>query len=282
MNLTRRNLIAGLGGTAVAGGIGAAVYGEVTDGGDESPSALVAGSLLSVASQVPGATVEAHGSVAVRQLIRDGLRDPDAVALADPRLFEGIALEVTMFATNALVVAYNPESEHADAIRDDWTSAVQRSPVAVGRTDPAVDPLGYRTVMALDLAARDDLLDADRTLDNARILPETDLANVLERGDLDAAFVYRNMAVERDLPHVSLPDRIDFSSPAAADSYARAAYDLDDRTVRGRPIRYAATALTDAGQSWIDRLTGGHERLRTAGFGVPESYPERRGLGGGE
>ncbi|WP_193767646.1 extracellular solute-binding protein [Halorientalis pallida] len=276
--MTRRNLLVGLGGTAVAGGIGVAVYGTVAEDGDRTPSVLVAGSLLSVASQVSGATVEAHGSVAVRRLIRDGLRDPDGVALADPRLFDGIADRVTAFATNALVIAYNPDSAHADRIRDDWTSAVQRSVVDVGRTDPAVDPLGYRTVMALDLAAEAGLLDADQTLDNARILPETDLSNVLERGDLDAAFVYRNMAIERDLPYVSLPDRIDFSSPDAADSYARASYDLDDRTVRGRPIRYAATALTDAGQPWIDRLTGGRERLRTAGFGVPESYPERHGI----
>ncbi|MFB6084172.1 MAG: extracellular solute-binding protein [Halorientalis sp.] len=279
MDLTRRSLLVGLGGTAVAGGFGTAVYGGVTADGDRTPSALVAGSLLSVATRVPGATVEAHGSVAVRRLIRDGLREPDAVALADPRLFEGIVDRVRTFATNALVVAYNPGSTHADAVREDWARALQRPAVDVGRTDPAVDPLGYRTVMMLRLAAEEDLLDADRALDNARILPEADLANVLERGDLDAAVVYRNMAVERDLPSVSLPDRIDFSSPAAADSYARVSYDLGDRTVRGRPIRYGATALTDAGRPWIDRLVSGHERLREAGFGVPESYPNTRGVG---
>jgi molybdate/tungstate transport system substrate-binding protein len=279
MDLTRRDLLVGLGSTAVAGGLGAAVYGSVAGGADRTPSALVAGSLLGVATEVPGATVEAHGSVAVRQLVRGDLRDPDAVALADPRLFEGLATQVTAFATNALVVAYNPDAAHADAVREDWAGAVQRSAVGVGRTDPAVDPLGYRTVMLLRLASEEGLLDADRALENARLLPETDLANVLERGDLDAAFVYRNMAVERDLPYVSLPDRIDFSSPAAADSYARAAYDLDDRTVRGQPIRYAATALTDAGQPWIDRLTGGRTRLDEAGFGVPESYPDRLVLG---
>ncbi|AQL43893.1 hypothetical protein BV210_14790 [Halorientalis sp. IM1011] len=279
MNLTRRDLLVGMGTTTVAGGIGTAVYGGVAHDGAQKPSALVAGSLLSVASGVPGASVEAHGSVAARQLVRDGLRDPDAVALADPRLFEGIATEVTAFATNALVVAYNPDSAHEAAIRSDWARAVQRSAVAVGRTDPAVDPLGYRTVMALRLAADEESLDADRALAESRILPETDLANVLERGDLDAAFVYRSMAVERDLPYVSLPDRIDFSAPAAADSYARASYDLGDRTVRGTPIRYAATALTDAGRDWVERLTGGRERLREAGFGVPESYPAPSGVG---
>lgn len=279
MDLTRRSLFVGLGTTAVAGGLGTAVYGRVTDDAERTPSALVAGSLLGVATAVPGATVEARGSVAARQLVRDDLRDPDAIALADPRLFEGIAAEPTAFATNALVVAYDPDSAYAGAIRSDWARAVQRSAVAVGRTDPAIDPLGYRTVMALRLAAEEGLLDADRTLDEARKLPETDLANVLERGDLDAALVYRSMAVERDLPYVSLSDRIDFSSQAAADSYARASYDLGDRTVEGTPIRYAAAALTDAGRDWVDRLTGGHGRLRDAGFGVPESYPASSGFG---
>jgi molybdate/tungstate transport system substrate-binding protein len=273
MNLTRRNLLVGLGGTAVAGGVGATVYGSVAESEGRTPSALVAGSLLSVAAQVSGARVEAHGSVAARQLLRDGLRSPDAVALSDPRLFEGLATQVTAFATNALVVAYNPDSTHADAVREDWAATVQRSGVEVGRTDPDTDPLGYRTVMMLRLAAEAGLVDADRALDRARVLPETDLANVLERGDLDAAFVYRNMAVERDLPYVSLPDRIDFSSPAAADSYAGATYDLTDRTIRGQPIRYAATALTDAGRDWVRRLVDGRERLHAAGFGVPEPYP---------
>ncbi|WP_335999194.1 extracellular solute-binding protein [Halorientalis halophila] len=271
--LTRRSVLTGIGGTAVVGGLGAAVYGGSTAGGEERPSALVAGSLLRVAKQVPGASVEAHGSVAVRQLIRDGLREPDAVALADPRLFAGLAPDVTAFATNALVLAYNPDSPHAAALRDDWAGTVQQSGVEIGRTDPAVDPLGYRTVMALVLAAEDGLLSADRALANARQFPETELGNVLERGDLDAAFVYRNMAVERDLPTVGLPESIDFSTPAAADSYARATYALDDRTVRGRPIQYAATALTDAGEAWIDRLVSGGTRLRESGFAVPETYP---------
>jgi len=283
MELTRRGLLATVGGATVAGVTGLSFSGG-TGADDERTTALVAGSLLEVANQVPGATVEAHGSAAVRRLILDGHRDPDAVALADPTLFEGISSEATLFATNSLVLAYNPASDAADSIERDWRAAVQQPDVSVGRTDPDLDPLGYRTVMALELAANRPDLDADRVLANTTVVPETELLNVLEGGQLDAAFAYRNMAVQRDLPAASLPTWMNFSDPEAADQYGQVTYDLGDKTVRGAPIRYGATALTEAGQTWIDRLVTGTDRLDRMGFSVPQSYPDRdrsvEGFGG--
>ncbi|MFD1587373.1 extracellular solute-binding protein [Halorientalis brevis] len=275
MELSRRALLGTIGGATIAGVTGVTLYGEVGRETEDRTTALVAGSLLAVANEVPGATVEAHGSAAVRRLILDGHRDPDAVALADPTLFEGISSDATLFATNSLVLAYNPESDVADDIRRDWQAAVQDPDVGVGRTDPDLDPLGYRTVMALELAANRTDIDADRVLANATTVPETDLLNVLEGGELDAAFAYRNMAVQRDLPAVSLPTWMNFSDPEAADQYGQVTYDLGDKTVRGAPIRYGATALTEAGQSWIERLVTGTERLERMGFSVPQSYPDR-------
>jgi molybdate/tungstate transport system substrate-binding protein len=272
--LTRRTFLGGVGATSLG------IAGVVAAGRDDTPSsdaethALVAGSLLHVADSVPGATVEAHGSAAVRRLILDGMRRPDAVALADPRLFEGIADRASLFATNALVLAYAPGTDVGAALERDWT-AIASSDVTVGRTDPDVDPLGYRTVMALRLAASAFDVDAEAVLAASHVAPETDLMNVLENGGVDAAFAYRNMAIQRDLPFVSLPDRIDFSNPAFADAYADATYELDGQTLRGAPIRYGATALTDAGTQWIDRLVTDRGRLREAGFVVPDAYPAR-------
>ncbi|SDM61865.1 molybdate/tungstate transport system substrate-binding protein [Halogranum gelatinilyticum] len=272
MARTRRQILrvagGGLGLTA-AGAVGfRATRGDATgDTAADDVDALVAGSLLVLADSVPGATVEAHGSLTVRNLVVDGARDPDVLALADPTLFEGIADEVTLFATNALVIAYNPDSAAADAIATDWREALARDDVRIGRTDPKADPLGYRTVFALDLADRPDLLE------HSSIFPETALMQTLETGKLDAAFVYRNMAVEHDLPFVELPPELDFSDPAFADEYAQASLDLPGRTVRGAPIRYGATALTDAGESWLDALVSDTDRLREHGFTVPESYP---------
>ncbi|SEO22678.1 molybdate/tungstate transport system substrate-binding protein [Halogranum amylolyticum] len=248
----------------------------VTGGPRESQTtparALVAGSLLVLADDVAGADVEAHGSLTARNLVVDGARDPDVLALADPDLFSGITAETTLFATNALVLAYDPESRYADAIADDWATGLAREGVRVGQTDPKADPLGYRTVLAMRLAD-DRGLAAAELLDDSLVFPETALMRTLEAGKIDAAFVYENMAVEHDLPFVDLPPAIDFSDPARVDTYATVSLDLPDRTVRGAPIRYGVTALTDAGAAWADSLATDRDRLRDHGFTVPDDYP---------
>ncbi|WP_439026505.1 extracellular solute-binding protein [Haloarchaeobius sp. DT45] len=267
---TRRRTLQALAATSTAGLLGSAVYGQLT-ASDDAPTALVAGSLLTVAANTEGASIEAHGSATVAHLLRDDLRHPDAVALADPALFRGITDEFTLFATNALVLTYDPASEHVTEIQQDWREAVRNPQVEIGRTDPKLDPLGYRTVMALQLA---DGLDADTVLDDSRIFAETGLLNALEAGGIDAAFTYRSMAKERDLPSVDLPEAIDFSDPSRAESYATVSYDLPAQTVQGAPIRYGVVALTPAGEPWVDRLVGTPSRLLEAGFTVPEQYPK--------
>jgi molybdate/tungstate transport system substrate-binding protein len=239
------------------------------DGTSVPASVLAAGSLQQVATRVGDARVEAHGSVACRRLLRDGLRDPDAVALADPRLFEGVAKRVTCFATNALVVAVGPDSPAAS--HDDWRALLADRDLSIGRTDPERDPLGYRTVMALELADR---LDADSLLDRTTVHPETGLLRTLEAGGIDAAFAYWNMAVEHDLPFLELPDSIDFSNPELADEYATVEFDLGEETVVGSPIQYAASGRTERGRRWVRELASSGDALRDAGFGVPDEYPE--------
>ncbi|WP_266077692.1 extracellular solute-binding protein [Haladaptatus caseinilyticus] len=263
--MERRRFLRYAGGSLVLGS-GVA---SVTFAGNDGTSALVAGSLQRLASNVGSASVEAHGSVAARRLIVSGAREPDAVALADPTLLSGLSARASLFATNALVIAYDPESPFAEEVERKWRSAMRREQIVVGRTDPDRDPLGYRTVMALELAGERDLLG------KIRVVPETGLLRSLEGGAFDAVFAYRNMAVEHGLPFVTLPDELDFSNPEFGDHYATASVELPKRTVRGAPIRYAATALTEAGKPWVEQLVSGRRRLRSAGFSVPASYPTR-------
>lgn len=277
MEATRRAVLGGLG-TMAVGATGATVYGGFTSDRAGTPTALVAGSLLEVASSVEGGEVEAHGSAAARRLVLDGLRDPDAVALADPRLFDGLSQTATLFATNSLVIAYDQSSPHASALQDDWQRALSREGMRVGRTDPDLDPLGYRTVMALRLAETRTAVDADEVLEGTQVVPETEVLNLLEAGELDAAFVYGNMADQRGLPSVSLPTWLNFSDPSAADRYRQVSYELPDVTVRGAPIRYGVVARTRAGQSWVDDLVSDQSRLESFGFTVPEPYPKRNQL----
>ncbi len=275
----RRFLRLGVGAT-LGGGVAVSVGGSLYNAyahpdQRDSPSALVAGSLLSVAEDVPGASIEAHGSVTARQFVIDGIRNPDVLALADPLLFRGLTETMTLFATNALCLAYNPDSAHAEAIHSDWSLALLNEDVSVGRTDPETDPLGYRTVLALELAERFGIAQRE-ILDNSLVFPETLLLRNVEAGAVDAAFVYRSMAEEHEIPYIDLPMRIDFSSPEYAKTYASVELELEDRTVRGAPIRYAAATLTPAGNDWLTKLVTGTERLRNHGFTVPSQYPLQR------
>ncbi|NHN58852.1 solute-binding protein [Halorussus sp. JP-T4] len=269
---------AGLLALGSAAGAGALVARSGTGANDPGAAAnvLVAGSLQGVAGEIGDVSVEAHGSVACRRLLADGLRDPDAVALADPGLFAGLSERATCFATNALVIAVAPDSPAADYApdeADDWRGLLADESLALGRTDPERDPLGYRTVMALRLA---DDVDAEAVLARISVFPETGLLRTLEAGGVDAAFAYRNMAVEHDLPYVDLPDAVDFSDPDRVDEYARASVALDDRTVTGAPVRYAARGRTERGREWVRAVASARETLTGAGFGVPERYPVER------
>ena len=273
--VTRRQVVSGLfGGTAV-GALGVTALSLGGGGNDGRVTALVAGSLLGVAEAVGDATVEAHGSAAVRQLVRDGAREPDAVAVADPRLLAGIAETGRLFATNELALAYDPGSAYAGWLRSDWTTALTAADIRIGRTDPAVDPLGYRTVMALRLADESGV-DGQAVLNRSSIHPETEITNLVDGGSLDCAFVYESMAVERGLPAVDLPPELDCSDPDMADRYDSVAVEVDGERLPGTPIRYAATALTERGTDWVERLVTGHSRLKQRGFSVPAEYPQRR------
>lgn len=270
--MRRRTIL--LSGVALAGGaLGVRVTGS---GEGEKTTALVAGSLQTVADEVSGATTEAHGSLAAAELVRSGARDPDAIALADPELVADLAGWHATFATNALTVVYDPDSTHADAIRDDWQAALAREELSVGRTDPRRDPLGYRTLLALELAGREGA-PTDAIRENTDVFPETQLLRTLEAGGLDAAFAYRNMAVAHGLSRVDLPERIDLSAPELADHYRSASVSIAGETIRGEPIRYGAAYLTERGKVFYRNLVEDAKRLRRLGLSVPDQYPIEKG-----
>ncbi|EMA06296.1 extracellular solute-binding protein [Haloferax denitrificans] len=285
---SRRAFLAGVGGVA-ATGLAATAGCLGRAGSTPTVSILAAGSLqraLTTEFEAPEGTrveVEAHGSARVARMVADGQRDPDIVALADPTLFDA-PLSVPWYATfanNALVIAYNPQTDGGTRVAEaaSWPDALLDDAVSLGRTDPDLDPLGYRTLFALSLAA--DHYDrpalADDLLRRDQIYPETQLLAQFDAGGVDAAFVYRSMAVERDYPYLELPAAINLSDPEHASAYETASYTLPDGvTVRGGPIRYAATRRTDtaAAKSVFEALVGtAGDLLEPSGFTVRESHP---------
>jgi len=280
-------------GAAGAVGLAGCVGGRTNTRAAEEPvTILAAGSLqhaletgLKPAVDVP-IRVEAHGSATVARMVADGQRDPDIVTVADTALFEA-PLSPPWYATftsNAVVLAYNPETAGGRRVAEAerWYDPLVAGDVRLGRTDPDRDPLGYRTLFTLELASRhyDDAPALREAVPERRqIYPETALLGEFETGSIDAAFAYRNMAVERGYDYVSLPDRIDLSNPAHADRYATVSYTLPSGLeIRGDLIAYGSTIRrsSEAVRSVFAAHTTG-DYLDESGFLRRDVFPRYEG-----
>jgi molybdate/tungstate transport system substrate-binding protein len=283
----RRRLLAGAAATLAAGAgcVGVTGAGRRPD----RVSMLAAGSLNEAlehglrAAVDADLAVEAHGSARAARLVESGTRAPDVVSVADTALFHSV-LEPSWyaeFATNALVIAYDPDSAGGRRLAragSEWYRPLLDGAVRLGRTDPDLDPLGYRTLFALELATAHYGLDTDLRAAVPRreqVYPETQLIGGFETGAIDAAVTYRSMAAARGYEFVALPPAVDLSAPHLADRYAEATYELPGGTVvRGGPISYAATVLDRrpaVEEVFETHVTGSY--LESFGFGVPDDYP---------
>lgn len=292
-SVDRRSALSGIA-VALSGLAGCSTVLGGRSGQSEPVSMLAAGSLNNALENGlrPGvdATVqiEAHGSAEVARLIASGQKDPDIVSVADVALFDSLPQSdwFAEFATNSLVVAYNPETDGgqrlADAGADGWYRPLSNGDVTLGRTDPDLDPLGYRALFLLELATEHYGTDADlrETIPRRdQIYPETQLVSQFETGAIDAAIAYRNMAVERGYEYIDLPVEIDLSDPAHADRYAMATYELPNGNVvegdlvsYGSTIRHHSSTVVD---TFDTHITG--QYLTEFGFVVPDDYPRYTG-----
>jgi molybdate/tungstate transport system substrate-binding protein len=293
-HLDRRTVLSGL--VAAVGGV--AGCGSSIPGWSESTRAtvsmLAAGSLNDALENglrpAVGAElrVEAHGSAHVARLVAEGSKDPDIVSVADVALFES-PLDppwFAEFATNSMVVAYNPDTEGGRRIEragvESWFEPLLEGTASLGRTDPTLDPLGYRALFVLELAT--DFYGTDRDLREAiperdQLYPETQLVSQFETGSIDAALTYRNMAVERGYEFVDLPPEIDLSDPEFSHRYAEATYELPGgQVVEGGIISYASTLRhRSAAAIEVFRAHTTGEYLEEFGFAVPDEYPRYTG-----
>jgi len=204
---------------------------------------------------------ESAGSLESARKISELGKTPDILAVADyaiiPKLLiPGHADWYATFATNSLVLAFRNESQGALEIDiSNWYRVLLRSGIRTGRSDPALDPAGYRTLMVWQLAERyyrqPTLARLLRNASPPRYMrpKEADLTALLQLGELDYIWTYASIARTNGFRWLDLPPAINLSDPAEAATYAEARVVLpgadrsakDSVEFRGEPIVYAFT-----------------------------------------
>lgn len=228
----------------------------------------------------------ARGSSVGALQVRDGLLRADAYVTADPATLRMLGARdpgwAVVFARGELVIGYAGESRFAAALDSAsrgqvaWHRVVRRPGFRLGRTDPELDPKGYRALWLFRLAGTHYSAPglAYQLRRTAGVYPEEHLATRVETGQLDAGIFYRSEARAHGLRSVSLPPEVNLGDPDQADRYRRQTYRASDGgVVRGAPVTYAATVPRDAGDpgagaAFVAFLLSpeGREALRARGY----------------
>ena len=244
--------------------------------------------------------IEAHGSIQAIRQVAEVHQVMDVVASADDALIPMLMYQSNVpetgkpyanwyikFATNHLGLAYSHKSKYANQINtDNWYKIIARSDVKVGLADPRFDAVGYRALMALQLAKaaygeptilEDVILGQFKTPiteqdENGRAVihvpeiletkPESSIVlrgasmqeiALLESGDVDYAFEYESVIQQHKLAMVKLPDAVNLGSSQYAEQYRQVQVRLDFRrfaTVKpeftGDVIGYGLTIPSNA------------------------------------
>jgi molybdate/tungstate transport system substrate-binding protein len=208
--------------------------------------------------------LEAAGSLETARKLTELGKIPDVIALADEEVFPQLLMpdHVTWyarFARNRMVLAKGAKARFGAEINgDNWWKVIQRPGLEVGRSDPDLDPAGYRTLLLFQLAES-----ALQTPGLARALERSaprrnmraksaELVALLQTGEIDYAWEYESVARAARLDFVALGGAIDLGSDADSARYAAASVRVrgrrpgDTLEVRGRPINYALSIPPNA------------------------------------
>jgi molybdate/tungstate transport system substrate-binding protein len=161
--------------------------------------------------------VELGGSFEHARKLTDLGRIPDVLMFADDEVIASLAPThidwYVRIATTRIVIAYTPRSKHAASLTaDEWWRTLSRPDVTVGRADPAIAPAGRHALTVLRRAetyyAEPRL--ADRLLGRASlkyVRPNaTELAALLETGEVDYILDYESVARQYGFRFITLPE----------------------------------------------------------------------------
>ena len=245
---------------------------SVTHAGSGSVNVLYAGSLVSLNETLLGpafssATSYAYqgksaGSLAIVNQIKGHIATPDVVELADPAANRSLMGQANgnyvswyfTFARSQLVIGFDARSRFAKAFRSvqhhklAWYKALEQKGMRIGRTDPNLDPKGYRALFMAGLAQRVYHLKGLKhrvfgsNENPSQIFPEEVLVARMLTGQVDAGVFYLSEVRDLGIPYISLPAKVNLGSQKYASLYRTQSFKTNKGvTVTGAPILYSVT-----------------------------------------
>lgn len=223
---------------------------------------------------------ELGGSIEQSRKITELGRIPDALMLVDDEVIAALMPTYldwyVRFATNRVVVAYSPRSKHADSITPgNWWRVLSRADITIGRADPATAPAGRHALSVLRRAERyfqrpglGDRLLARATLRYVR--PNaTELAALLETGEVDYILDYESVARQYGFNFVTLPEDLAEAVLYGISVPRQAAH-------VGEGVEFVAFVLSDEGQRILREANVTVLRVPVAiGSAIPSEISER-------
>jgi molybdate/tungstate transport system substrate-binding protein len=231
-----------------------------------------AGSLVNVNESVLGPAFasltgysyqgKSAGSLAIANQIKGKIATPDVIEFADPAVNSTLMGTANgnfvswylTFARSELVIGFDPRSRFAGEFRAaqahkvPWYQALEQHGLRLGRTDPNLDPKGYRAIFMAKLAQKVYHLKnfKQRVLGDdgnaAQVFPEEVLVARLLTGQIDAGVFYLSEVRDLGIPYVKLPPQVNLSDPKLARLYATEHFVTSTGLViKGAPILYTIT-----------------------------------------
>ncbi|MBN2173211.1 MAG: tungstate ABC transporter substrate-binding protein WtpA [Bacteroidales bacterium] len=174
--------------------------------------------------------LEAAGSRECARKITELGKKCDIMASSDYTVIEDLLMPefadwYINFSGNEMCIAFTEKSRLKNQIQaNNWPDILLNDSVSYGRSNPDLDPCGYRTIMIFDLAEQfyhkpglqEQLLKKNQKYIRPK---EVDLLSLLESHAIDYIFIYRSVAVQHELNFLVLPDSLNLGNPSLEDFY---------------------------------------------------------------
>jgi molybdate/tungstate transport system substrate-binding protein len=212
------------------------------------------------------------GSGAIANQIKGKLATPDVVEFADPAVSttlmgtaNGSYLSWYLtFATSQLVIGFDPKSKVANEFvqvqkhKLPFYKALQQKGLKIGRTDPNIDPKGYRAIWMANLAQKTYHLKGFETKlfgaaeNPSQVFPEQVLVARMLTGQVNAGVFYLSEVKDLGIPYITLPAKVNLGSKKYAKEYATQHFTTAaGQALTGAPIQYTisipSTVKNEAG-----------------------------------